>query len=100
MDQAVICVHCGRETQNSMNNMNNMNYMNSAPFAEEKATGGMIALSILFPIVGIILGVVKKNEGKTKAGNTYLKCGLISWGASFLISMLLSACMPLMLSSM
>lgn len=53
---------------------------------EEKnqASVGLIILSILFPIVGIILYFVKKNEENGPAG-VYLGCAI----AGFIIGLLL-----------
>lgn len=44
------------------------------------ANGGLIALSIIIPIVGIILGLVKMSDGEKKAGKTYLTAALITMG--------------------
>ena len=56
MDEAVICPKCGCPVENTgsvaQQNNNNNN-------VEDKANGGLIALSILIPIAGIILWPVK-----------------------------------------
>ncbi len=48
------------------------------------ANGGLIALSIIIPIVGIILGIIKMSDGQKRAGKTYLLSGLIVIGVNFL----------------
>jgi len=63
-DMAVVCPNCG--TPVSPQNQPNIN------MGEEKANVGLIILTVFFPIVGIILGIVEMNKGNKKAGKTYL----------------------------
>lgn len=71
-DEAVICPNCGCSTgKNSASP--------SAPAEEDKASGGLIAASILLPIVGVILGIVNLCKKKTKSGTTYLLVGIVAW---------------------
>ena len=69
MDEAVICPGCGctlaQKTANEFGK-------------EDKANGGLIVLSILLPIVGVILWPVK-HKSTPKAAMTYGLCGIISW---------------------
>ena len=51
----------------------------------DKAGIGLIILSILFPIVGIILYFVKKDD-EPNAAKTYLGCGI----AGFVIGLLIA----------
>ena len=67
-DEAVMCVHCGASTGHT-----------AKPGENEPASGGIIALSILIPICGIILGCINISNEKKRAGKTYLWCGIISW---------------------
>ncbi len=98
-DQAVVCVHCGYATENAQNNNSNTNNAQFG-FVEEETKGGLIALSILVPIAGLIIGITKKNEGHVKAGGTYIKCAVIAWAVSAGLSILLSTCTSAMMSSM
>ncbi|MBQ4111146.1 MAG: zinc ribbon domain-containing protein [Clostridia bacterium] len=67
-DKAVICPNCGCPTANKV----------QTTYEEDKASGGLIALSILIPIAGIILWPVKHSQ-TPKAARTYGLCGIISW---------------------
>lgn len=53
----------------------------------DKATGGMIALSVLVPIVGVILGVVNLTQNK-RCGKVYLGIGIASFTICILISII------------
>ena len=75
-DLAVVCPNCGAS-------LNNNSY--NTPETEQKANGGFIALSIIFPIVGIILGIVEMNKGNKDAGKKYLWTGIIAWAVWFLL---------------
>lgn len=84
MEEAVICPKCGCSLTNTINGLQQNNTNNNV---EDKANGGLIALSILIPIVGVILWPVKHKE-TPKAAMTYGLCGIISWvvfGAIFAI---------------
>lgn len=72
-DEAVMCVHCGVPTDNMMKGKRN-NVDSASP-----ANGGLIVLSVLIPLVGIILGIVNISQGKKHAGNVYLWTGIIVW---------------------
>ena len=69
IDEAVVCTNCGCAT-------------NEAAFkeatGEDKAKAGLIVLSILLPIVGVILWPVKHKE-TPKAAQTYGIAGIVSW---------------------
>ncbi len=56
---------------------------------DEPANGGIIALAILIPIVGIILGCVNMSDGRKKAGKTYLIAALITIGVYVLIGIII-----------
>jgi hypothetical protein len=53
----------------------------------DKAGIGLCILSFLFPIVGIILYFVKKNE-EPNAAKTYLSCGIGGFALGLLITFL------------
>lgn len=75
-DMAVVCPNCG--TPVSPQNQPNIN------MGEEKANVGFIILTIFFPIVGIILGIIEINKGNKSAGKTYLITAGIVVAVSFL----------------
>ncbi|MBR5165854.1 MAG: hypothetical protein IKW87_09930 [Ruminococcus sp.] len=74
-DLAVMCPNCGAPLDNR----------GAAPEGEQKANGGFIALSIFFPIVGIILGIVEMSKGNKAVGKKYLWAGIIAWAVWFLL---------------
>jgi len=71
-DEAVICPNCGCSTGKNSS-------VAETPIGDDKASGGLIAVSILFPIVGVILGIVNLCKKKSKSGTTYLLTGIIAW---------------------
>lgn len=85
-DEAVVCIHCGCATKNQMDQTA------GNKDSDVRTSVGLVILSILFPIVGIILGVVYRqsyNETRRRAGNAYLIAALITIGI-FLIMVILS----------
>ncbi len=74
-DLAVTCPNCGSSVGAS----------SSIDGGEQKANVGLIVLSIFFPIVGIILGIVENSKGNKEVGKKYLMAGIIAWAAWFLI---------------
>ncbi|SEK20015.1 zinc-ribbon domain-containing protein [Ruminococcus sp. YRD2003] len=80
-DLAVVCPNCGAS-------LNNNSY--NTPETEQKANGGFIALSIFFPIVGIILGIIEINKGNKSVGKKYLWAGIIAWAVWFLLGCCIS----------
>ncbi len=79
-DEAVICPYCGCPTQN---------YNNNTVTFEDKSNIWLCLLSVLFPIVGIILGVVFMSKGMKQSGKTYILCGVGAWAFALLGGMLL-----------
>lgn len=65
-NEAVVCVHCGCAVDKTNNDI-----------VSDKASAGLIVLSILFPLVGIILWPVKHKD-TPKAAKTYGIVGIIS----------------------
>jgi len=61
--QAVVCTSCGCAVQKAKT---------------WSAFGLLIVLTILFPIIGVILGVIGLAQGKEKSG-TLLVTGLVAW---------------------
>lgn len=75
-DDAAFCPRCGARTWNA----NSKN---------EKADALLCVVSVIFPIVGIALGIVYLcGEGKRRAGRTYLLCGLVLPVLALLLSIL------------
>lgn len=50
---------------------------------------GIVVLSVLFPIVGIILGAVNLSNGKKKSGKAYLMAGIISAAVCVVLGIIL-----------
>lgn len=63
--EAVVCTGCGCAIQKAKSN-------------EWKSYGWLVVLTILFPIIGVILGIVGLVQGKAKSG-TLLLMGLGFW---------------------
>lgn len=73
------CKNCGREISGSANNCPNCGAsLITGVNPDEPANGGLIAVSVLFPIVGIILGIIDINKGKKCSGGVYLKAAIIT----------------------
>ncbi|MCM1578020.1 MAG: hypothetical protein NC078_04395 [Ruminococcus sp.] len=75
-DEAVMCVHCGVPTGKTFHSAN------------EPATTGLIVLSVLFPLIGFILGGVLKSQGRERAGNAYIKAAGISFGVCAILGII------------
>lgn len=59
-------------------------YQPGVPAPKDKASIGLIIVSLLIPIVGVILGIV--NWKKTpNAAKTYLIVGIVAWVINFII---------------
>lgn len=71
-DDAVVCTSCGCS-------IGKKEQVFDESVGEDKASGGLIAVSILIPIVGVILGIVNLCKSKKKSGTTYLVAGTIAW---------------------
>lgn len=54
---------------------------------EDRANVGLVIVSVLFPIVGLILFFVKKNE-TPKAAKAYIIAAAIAFGVSLLINII------------
>ena len=59
---------------------------------EDKANVGMVILSVLIPIAGLILAIVNWSKSP-KAARTYLVAGIISWVGRFIIIFVFSFAM-------
>lgn len=67
-DKAVVCVHCGFATLNFTAKTN----------PNEPANTGLVFLALIFPMIGIMLGVIENSNGKKRAGKAYLTAGIAS----------------------
>ena len=104
-DQAVVCPHCGVQTgvvqqiPQQVNYGGQQNYTapqqnpypNQYPQQNEvdEVNVGLVVLSVLFPIVGIILGAVNISNGKKKSGKAYLMAGIIAVAVEVVIGIIL-----------
>ena len=59
---------------------------------DEKASVGLCIVSVLFPIVGLILFLVQKND-TPRAAKSYLLCAAISFGVQVLLSIIVMVIM-------
>ena len=57
---------------------------------EDRANVGLVIVSVLFPIVGLILFFVKKKE-TPKAAKAYIIAAVISFGVCLLINIIVMA---------
>lgn len=103
-DQAVVCPYCGAQTANAQQIPQQPNYgaqqnyaapqqnpyMNQypQPIEADETNVGMVVLSVLIPIVGIVLGAVNMNNGKKKSGKAYLMAGIIAIAIEFVIGII------------
>lgn len=85
-DKAVICVHCGVQTGNPV--------MQTQVNAADEASGGLLAISFLFPIVGLIMGAVFSFTGRPVTGGKCFKFAAIGivvsgvlWGIYYGLSL-------------
>lgn len=86
------CQNCGAQLGNGETAQYGVGYCQyNAQSIKEKANTGLVILSIIFPIIGIILFFTQK-ESEPNAHKTYLKAALISIGVSFGLSILLAGC--------
>ena len=76
MNEAVICPHCGCALKKDA----------VTPSVEDKVSVGLMILSILIPLIGIILWPVKHKE-TPKAAMAYGLAGIISWAVAFVLLM-------------
>lgn len=76
-ENAVICVKCGCPVQTNNTQQ---------PEVDESVSTGMVVLSVLIPLVGLIYWPVKAKT-RPKCAKTCGIAALISWGISFVIMM-------------
>lgn len=113
IDEAVICPYCGCLTgvpqqpsagyNGGFVDKSNVSYnttyvdrygnpitpINSTNNSSDgEVNAGLVVLSILFPIVGVILGAVNLSD-KKKCGKTYLIAGIASWAFMFVLGICL-----------
>ena len=86
-DQAVICVHCGQATGVGTNTSGN-----GGGLAEYIVPGWLIAVCILIPIVGIIIGIIKCSSGAESSGKKCIKYSVVTICICSLISFVYYLC--------
>lgn len=87
-DQAVVCPYCGVQT----GAFQNIPQQPAQPYAQNDADEtnvGLVILSVLIPIVGIILGAVNMSNGKKKSGKAYLLAGIITIAVEIVIGIII-----------
>ncbi len=106
-DQAVVCPYCGAKTANAQQIPQQPDfgaqqnygapqqnpYMNQypQPIEADETNVGIVVVSVLFPIIGIILGAVNMSNGKKKSGKAYLMAGIIAFAVELVISIIIIA---------
>ncbi|WP_303766364.1 hypothetical protein, partial [Ruminococcus flavefaciens] len=90
--------YCGQPVENTASgsiqygqtqNVTPNAYVPNANQAEEdKVSVGLVIVSVLIPLVGIIVGIVNMSKGKKKSGKVYLIVAIAVWAASFLLQIL------------
>ncbi len=70
-DKAVVCIHCGVATPISA-------VKSEEEKKNERPNSGLMVLSFFVPIAGFIIGGIEKSNGKHKAGNSYIRMGVLS----------------------
>ncbi len=80
-EEAVVCIHCGCATQNTRS-------YNTPMQTKDNANAGLVILCVLFPIVGLILWAVTRDDSPRSA-STYGKAALISFCVSLFVYFLL-----------
>ena len=78
MDEAVICPGCGCAVQGKQIPQNTN--------VDETISGGLVLLSILIPLFGIIYWPVKAKE-RPKCAKVCGIAGIVSWAISFVLIM-------------
>lgn len=56
----------------------------------DEVNAGLVVLSVLFPVIGIILGAVNQNNGRKKSAKAYILAAVISWIAWIFIIILIA----------
>ena len=99
-DNAAVCVHCGVPTvYGSAIGLSNPNAAPVNP--EEPASKGMLILSFLIPLAGIIIGATDSSKGKKRAGKACMisaVCGMVFWIVfSIILAFILTIGIPMLL---
>ncbi len=89
-DQAVICPKCGCSAQP-------MNYSGQQVSGEDKVDVGLVILSVLIPLFGIIYWLVEKNN-RPKCAPACAKAAIISWVVMFVLIILIGVLSGFVLS--
>ena len=79
-DEAVVCVKCGCSLNKVVANTQNV---------DESVSSGLVVLSVLIPLFGIIYWPVKA-KSRPKCAKYCGIAAIISWAACFLLTMLMS----------
>lgn len=85
-NDSTFCVKCGAKAEASVQQAQatqparpvQQYTQTSSTASKDVVSAGLVILSILIPLVGIIMGIVFMCDGKKYAGKTYLLAGIIS----------------------
>ncbi len=67
------CVKCGTKSETEAQPAQNYSYS-----TEENVNVGLVILSVIIPLIGLILGIVNLSNKNKRAGKAYLIAALIS----------------------
>lgn len=70
-DKAIICVHCMQPT-------GNMPPSNAPGAVDDTVQGSLVAVCILFPLIGLIIGLMKQSAGARYSGGKYIKYSVVT----------------------
>lgn len=93
-DNSEFCAKCGAKADKSEQYFVNVSAAKTP--IDDTVSAGLVILSILIPLVGIIMGFVFHSEGRKHAGKTYIIVAIVS--AVLLTCIFSSIIRPLTLS--
>lgn len=67
------------------NNSQNTNFINQTPTTPDKVNPWLVILTLIFPVIGLIIGVSDQNHGKKKSGKVYTLIATINLGLLFIL---------------
>lgn len=95
-DNAVVCVNCGASVRSGVSPPYGSQPAYNAPptygssaygAQNDVMTGGLVALCILIPLAGLIVGIVKKSNGQVISGGKCITYSLVTWAICFVLAM-------------
>ena len=88
MDEAVICVKCGCSVASAKTTQPAKTEPTAPAEVDDSISAGLVVLSVLIPLFGVIYWPVKSKE-RPKCARICGIAGIISWVVSFLMLMIM-----------